>query len=68
LAGTVAAYLGEAGEALEILEPFAHSVRFPPHLRLLERDPSWNGIRNDPGFQAMLDRAHKRVDALSLLS
>jgi adenylate cyclase len=68
LAATVAAYLGEAGEALEIVEAFTQSVRFAPHLRLLERDPSWNGIRNDAGFRAMLDRARKRVAALSLLS
>lgn len=68
LAATVAAYLGEAGEALEIVEAFTQSVRFAPHLRLLERDPSWNGIRNDAGFRAMLDRARKRVAALSVLS
>ena len=65
LAATVAAYLKEEGGALEILEPFAESVRFVPHLWLLERDPSWNSIRNDAGFVSMLNRARKRVDALS---
>ncbi len=68
LAATVAAYLKEWGEALEILEPFAESVRFVPHLKLLERDPSWNGIRNDTDFEAMLNRARRRVDALSPVS
>ena len=68
LAATVAAYLKEGGEALEILAPFAESVRFVPHLKLLERDPSWNGIRNDADFEAMLNRARRRVDALSPVS
>ncbi len=52
----------------QILEPFAESVRFVPHLWLLERDPSWNSIRNDAGFESMLNRARKRVDALSPVS
>ena len=64
LAATVAAYLKDGGGALEILEPFAESVRFEPHLWLLERDPSWNGVRNDAGFVSMLNRARKRVGAL----
>ena len=68
LAATVAAYLKEGGEALEILEPFAECVRFVPHLWLLERDPSWNSIRNDAGFESMLNRARKRVAALSSVS
>ena len=64
LAATLAAYLKGDG-SLEILEPFAESVRLVPHLRLLERDPSWNGIRNDAGFISMLNRARKRIDALT---
>ena len=68
LAATVAAFLKDGAAALEILEPFAESVRFEPHLKLLEHDPSWDELREDPAFNAMLQRARKRLAALSPLS
>ncbi|MEO8455987.1 MAG: TIR domain-containing protein [Sphingomicrobium sp.] len=61
LAATSAAWLGDGERALEILEPFAEAVRFTPHLRLLELDPSWAAIRDGASFQALLQRARKRL-------
>lgn len=66
LAATAAAFLADEGQALEILEPFVEAARFAPHLRLLERDPSWAPIREGPAFQATLERAKRRVDALAV--
>ena len=68
LAATAAAFLDDDDGALEILEPFAESVRFVPHLKLLERDPSWDAVRESASFEAMLQRARKRVEALSPVS
>lgn len=68
LAATAAGLLADEDQALEILEAFAEAVRFMPHLRLLERDPSWAPIRDGPAFQAILQRSKKRVDALGLSS
>jgi adenylate cyclase len=68
VAATLAACCKEGGQTLQILEPFAESARFLPHLWLLERDPSWKSIRNNAGFQSMLNGARKRVRALSPVS
>jgi adenylate cyclase len=68
LAATAAGLLGDERQALEIVEAFAESVRFVPHVRLLERDPSWAPIRDGPAFRAILQRARKRVDALAVSS
>ena len=65
-AATVAAILHDEEEALDILEPFAEAVSLVPHLRMLERDPSWTRIRDSHRFQAMLQRATQRVNALAV--
>ena len=44
LAATLAGQLGDGQQALEVLEPFVETVRFPPHVRLLEADPSWAAV------------------------
>ena len=66
LAATTAAMIDYETEAVEILEPFTEAARFEPHVRLLERDPSWAGIRDDGQFQKILHRVRKRVDAMSV--
>jgi adenylate cyclase len=68
LAATAAGLLTDGTGALDILEPFAESARFRPHLDLLERDPSWDAIRGNARFEAMLQRARKRVETVSLVS
>ena len=68
LAATVAGVLNDGAGALEILEPFAESARFVPHLNLLERDPSWDDLRGDAGFEAMLQRIRKSVESLGPVS
>lgn len=65
LAATVASLLHDEEQALEVLEPFAESTRFLPHLRLLEKDPSWSVIRTGAGFEAMLAKARRRVETLA---
>ena len=65
LAATVASLLQDEDEALLILEPFAESARFVPHLRLLERDPNWDSIRNGTAFPSMLERTRRRVEAFA---
>ncbi|HET7606606.1 MAG TPA: TIR domain-containing protein [Sphingomicrobium sp.] len=66
VAATAAGFLDDEGQALDLLEPFAEAARFVSHLQLLKLDPGWAAIRDGPGFQAMLKRAGKRVDALAL--
>jgi adenylate cyclase len=65
LAATLAAGLDDANGALDALEPLAEAVALLPHLRLLENDPSWAGLRGCPRFEAMIQRGRKRVEALS---
>ena len=65
LAATSAGTLNDEAEALEILEPFAEAARFAPHVTLLERDPSWDVIRDDPAFRSMLQRVRRRVEAFA---
>ena len=68
LAATAAGLLADEDQALAILEAFVEAVRLIPHLRLLERDPSWAPIRDGAAFQAILQRARKRIDALGVSS
>ena len=65
LAATAAGVLNDEAKALEILEPFAEAARFAPHVTLLERDPSWDAIRESVVFQSMLQRARRRVEAFA---
>ncbi|MCL6729833.1 TIR domain-containing protein [Sphingomonas hankyongi] len=66
LASTLALFLKECAEAIEILEPFAEAAKSRPQLRLLEVDPAWAEIRGAAEFDAMLQRARKRVDAVAV--
>jgi adenylate cyclase len=65
LAATLAAGLGDTDGALDALEPFAEAVALLPHLRLLGNDPSWARLRGLPRFEAMVQRARKRAQALA---
>ena len=65
LAATAALLLKDQDEALQILEAFAEAARFQPHLKLLTQDPSWAELRKGAAFDTMLQRARKRVEALS---
>lgn len=66
VAATTAAMTDHEREAVEILEPFTEVARFEPHVRLLERDPSWAKLREEPQFQTILQRVRKRIDALQV--
>ena len=65
LAATAAGTLNDEEQALDIIEPFAEAARFAPHLIMLERDPSWDGIRASAEFRSMLQRARRRVEAFA---
>jgi adenylate cyclase len=65
LAATLASRLDDEEGALDVIEPFTETIALGPHLRMLERDPSWAAIRGGPRFEAMLQRSRKRVDALT---
>jgi adenylate cyclase len=68
LAATAASFFKDKAMAIELVEPFAETTRAPPHLQLLEGDPSFDAIRQSAPFQEMLQRARKRVEALSPVS
>jgi adenylate cyclase len=65
LAATAASVLTDESQALEIVEPFVEAMRFPPHLKMLETDPSWAPIRAGERFQVLRDRARRRIDAFA---
>ena len=65
LASTLATYLEDPEAAIDALEPFVEAVSKPIHVQLLETDPHWEAMREAPGFQALVGRARKRVDALA---
>jgi adenylate cyclase len=65
LAATLASQFNDEEAALEVLDPFTEALTLPPHLRLLELDPSWASLRHSPRFQALVQRSRKRVNALA---
>jgi adenylate cyclase len=65
LAATIAVHFHDEAQALDILGPFAECIRFLPHLRLLELDPRWAWMRERAPFQAIMERARKRLGSMS---
>lgn len=63
IASTLASLLHDDDLALEVLEPFAEAAAVRPHLRLLEADPAWASLRDQPRFRQMIERVTKRVRA-----
>jgi len=64
LAATLAAFLGDAEAAIDVLESFVERASNRVHLQLLEADPDWNSVRELAAFRSLLARARKRVDAI----
>ena len=58
----VAAWRGDAEEALRRLEA-ARAVGYR-EARVLELDPAWDTLRNDPRFQAIVAAAHAELSAM----
>jgi adenylate cyclase len=65
VAAAMVSCLNEQDQAVEVLEPFIESIRFPAHLALIERDPRWAAMRDKDAFQSLLGRARKRVAAVA---
>ena len=64
VAATLAGYLNDGEAAIDVLEPFVEHVNDRTQLHLLETDPDWSPIAQSRGFQSLLARARKRVEAL----
>jgi adenylate cyclase len=62
VACSLALDLNDQEGALDALQPYFERVQSRTHIRHLEADPDFNGIRNDPRFKQMLSAAKKRLE------
>jgi adenylate cyclase len=60
LAGMLATYLDDKPRALRLLERNLPTVS-AFHINLAETEPDFDALREEPKFQALLDRARKRL-------
>jgi tetratricopeptide (TPR) repeat protein len=65
LASTLVSFMDDCDAAMDVLEPFIEAASKPIDAELLERDPDWAGVRQTSGFQKLLGRVRKRVEALA---